>query len=1131
MKQPVFIMNNTGNRILQVSSDASNLTVDGVAYSYSSNPYVSDMSTALASAHIDGLTLTTYVPQWQSDKIVSGQTLSVYTNSNTLLTASDALRYRYDNVGSFTDSTSFSISISGTVILTNPLSRLDRYALDYMGRRYLDNNQVEYSVKYFVTLPAKSKVTASFQYDNLDQFYIQVLDRKNFFENITIPRMQNEAVQLNGNVGQGGQVIGDEGAQNSSGGISGDEYRRKDAEIECRIFKNVYDFFENRLEAFGNEMDAATGIRLFNNDGYFSNDEQDVAFKAVNRIFPFTDYTCMQPVQVNPLTGYFFDTRMIFRKNYSDIHNVGSHARWTKQLNTGDFIGRTDSTKLYQIATIVSDSSMVLTTPFQEHSSHSYRGDKYTASTGYPLYDDDGYLGPKLIGTESGDFGLYDGAVFDLYLNAYRTDVLYCSYTFKNPTGILAPFLPDVSELSAESVAEMLTANIPGLLVTAESVLDGATTFGYRTALVLRTKDQYNNILIGSSPDNQLLGFNNNDYAYGNRARVDHAPETFADSTEILDLKEEVTNDLDPILAVPNKLDRAFAPYIGLADDIHDVLIPDEMTVIGSGEIPKIEIEKSSQLVILQDSLPSYANTSQAYLRASLADTSAYAAYAYASSISTDYESKDVDWAWVLDFAEQSQIVHGIASDGTAVPVVSPGDTTVAGQNSFILYHADSVYDRRILNDTIPRLPNIYTPVVVYENNGEVVPGSWAGWDTAYSLTSNYSLINDATFTITPTAVMSIALDIAPDPVINTSATNLGLVWSSTTPFNTAVFPYTSYSSVADLINAINTVPGFIATPGAYDTNYNYTNLAIISDFLPQTIVSGSNSPAFSMYYTLADTTAYYDIDSSAIAISKYQFTDFISKDEFLYASYPTLGDLETGIGGVSDMVVSGLFDPTFLYGYLPTDTGIISRTSPGTYVMIPSTFLFDISFDMHDFSYSTNTTALNIDWISNGVPQGKTYVYGSQNVGDIINDINGGLTSIVATMITPPSTDYAASFIIASGTITPSINLYRGLRDCTVAYQTISDRILDVRLDFDTIRIAYLTDRTDYLNSTREPEIKNDVITEEYLRNPDGSPSDLYVWANNRFNRRQGCYSKLNQIQQQIASNQSALSINQGLM
>ena len=1032
VKQPVFIMNNSGGRILNVSSDTSNLYVDGTAFPYISYLHISDMSHAIGSSNIDGLALTTYVPQWQSNKIISGQNISVYTNSNTLLNASDALSYRQDSVGNFSDSTGYTISGSGTILLDNPLQALDRYNLDYMGRRSIYDSTVAYTLKYFVQLPAKSKVVASFEYTNLDQFYIQVLDRRTFLEDVTIPRMTNEALQLNGNVGQGGQVIGDTDTQNSDGGVSGIEYKRKDAEIECRVFQDIYNYFEGRLEAYGNELDAATGLRIFNNDGYFSADEQTAAFKPVNRIFPFTDYTGMAPVEVNPLTGYFFDTHTIFAQNGYDLTNVGGNSRWTEQLKPGDFIGRYLDSQIYQIQTIVSDSSIVLDSTFQGPSTKSLRGEKYTASTGYPLYDDNGYLGPKLIGTESENFGLSNGDVFDITFDAGHGDSTYSTYIFIDPSLPYSLFLPSVSELSAGSIAEQLTANIPGLLATAETVIDGSTSYGYRTGIVLRTTDQYNNMLLGSGFAIQKLGFVNGAYAYGNRDRTDHYPEVMADSSEMRDLAKEVV-DLDILLTdTTYVLDRVFTqmPY---ALDVLTNLVPDELGVLSQYEIPRLNTEVSSLYTLTEEpSLPTYSNDMIALAYAIDADTSATNALTYDSNIVTDYEGKDTSWAWVLDFTEQSQIVHGITSDGsnTAVSVVGSGDTTIAGQTSFVLVHPDPSFNLKILNTNL--LPANGTPVVVYQNNGESVPGFWTGWDTSIPVSSNYSLINDATFTMIPTP----AIDIGRDPIfsnmrVTTSPTAITFNWTSATAFDTTSFLYADYTSVSNLVGAINETPGFVAST-IYDRTYTSFDLT-------------SNVP-------------------------------------------------------------------------LPT------------YITLDGTHLFNVSFDMTNFTYSTDTTALNIYWTTNSIPQSRVFVYGSQTLSDIVQDVNE-VTSLYSSVVGAP-TDYAASFDMTSGVLPfGAVTLNEGLRDCTVAYQTISDRLLDNRLNADTTRITYLTDRINYLAATREPEIMSGVENEEILRNPDGSPSDLYVWANNRFNRRQGCYSRLNQIQQQIASNQSALNINQSLI
>jgi hypothetical protein len=1060
MSQPAFIVNNSGNLVLNVSTDTSNLYIDGSAFSYALNPHLSDMSSTIASANIDGLTLLNYSPvsNWESNRIISKQQLSVYSGSNTILYASDALRYQYDTTGSvgpIADSSSFSISSSNTVLLTKPLQVYDRYYLDYLGRRYLYDSTVDFSLRYFTQLPAGSKVKASFEFVNLDQFYIQVLDRRDFFDSVTIPRMTNEALQLNDNVGQGGQVASDEGGSNTDGGVVGNEYRKVDAEIECRVFQDIYNYFENRLEAYGNELDAATGLKIFNNDGYFSTEEQTAAFKPVNRIFPFSDYTGMPPVEVNPLTGYFFNTHTVFIQNSYDLTNVGGNSRWTEQLKPGDFIGRYLDPKIYQIQTIVSDSSIVLDSTFQGVSSRSLRGEKYTASTGYPLYDDDGNLGPKLIGSESEDFGLFGGNpgigpgippsvvftggdVFDIYLNYGHSDQTYQSYTFADPPITFPPalsfslFSSKVAGYSAGEVASLLTANIPGLLATAETVLDSATPYGYRTGIVLRATDEYNNILLGYGTAVRKLGFIEGAYVYGNRDRTDHYPEVMADSSEIMDITKEIV-DLDILLSdTTYVLDRVFTqmPY---ALDILTNLVPDGLRVLSQYEIPRLNTEISSLHTLVEEpSLPTYVTDMSALSYAIDADTSAVNALIYDSNIVTNYEGKDTSWAWVLDFAEQSQIVHGITLDGsnTAVPVVGPGDTTIAGQTSFVLVHPDPSFNLKILNSDL--LPADGTPVVVYQNNGEPVPGFWTGWDTSNPIFSNYSLVNDATFTMIPTP----AVDIGRDPIfsnirVTTSPTALTFNWTSATSFDTTSFLYADYTSVSNLVGAINVTPGFVAT-------------------------------------TIQDR---------------------------VYTSF----DLTSNV-------------------LLPA------------YVSLDGTHLFNVSFDMANLTYLTDTTALNFNWTTNSIPQSRKFVYGSQTLSDIVQNVNE-ITSLFSSVVGNP-TDYAASFDMTSGVLPfGAVTLNEGLRDCTVAYQTISDRILDNRLNADTTRIVYLTNRVNYLDTTREPGLMNCVEDEEILRNPDGGPSDLYIWANNRFNRRQGCYSRLNQILQQIASNRSALNVNKSLI
>ena len=112
--------------------------------------------------------MITYAPTWQSDKIIPVTDVSVYRDSSTVFSAYNALRYKDLDSTVFTDSSNFSLTEDGNVLLENPLQNGDRYNFDYLGREFLGEKQVEYSLRYFTSLPAKSKLTESFQFGNLD---------------------------------------------------------------------------------------------------------------------------------------------------------------------------------------------------------------------------------------------------------------------------------------------------------------------------------------------------------------------------------------------------------------------------------------------------------------------------------------------------------------------------------------------------------------------------------------------------------------------------------------------------------------------------------------------------------------------------------------------------------------------------------------------------------------------------------------------------------------------------------------------------------------------------------------------------------------------------------------------------
>jgi len=1156
--QPGFIMNNNADAIISVSADRSSLIIDGTSFSYALNPTLGDMSSAIATADISALTVTTYVDQWKSNKIIAPETeLLVYKDSSTILYVSTALRYFDTDSTSFLDTTNFKVSDAGNFILNTPLVRYDRYEADYMGREFLGTGQVEYSTNFFINLPAKSKVSASFEYDNLDQFYIEVMDQRNFFENVTIPRMTEEAYQLNDNIGQGGNIVGDEGAGTSEGGLSNTEYLRQDTEIECRVFENIYDFFSDRVEAMGNEMDAAFGLRLFNNDGVFNKTEQEAGHKTINRIFPNPDYTNFEPMKVNPLTGYFITTGAVFTNGSTTVTSVGE-SYWLSQLSSDNYIGLADSTKRYPISAVVNDSELILSTPFIENSTNLLihpEGDTYTASTNYPVYDDDGNMGFKVTGTKNKNFDLDDGDVFDCWIDG---DLRSC--TFNDP-----PFVPfiiyllfRVKRMTADDVAKVLTSGISGLKCTVERVTDPNTTFGYRETLVLRADTTSNKIQLGTGSAVSKLGFTPGEIVYGNNDRTDHNPELILDWLEGYELGTRTDpdplipgNEIDDLVAVQNagssnKLNRIDSTNLAIIDDAYD-RIGTEKDYLAKEKIRLNTEISATNKIIEEPSLPSYANTliarDNAVTQKNDSSAGTDIAYNYAADIYPDYQGKQINWKWALDFTSESILVRGIDSNGIAVPYsTGPGITPIEGQTGFILDASSDnpiINDRKFLNADLSPLGTIYTPDIVYEDTLLPVPGTWTGWDLSSPVDGSYSINNQITFTLNSPVLFYIKQDPSfTTPVYEIDSSALVINWTESDGPHKNEFLFSGYSTISDLITVLDSIDGFSIIPGPYSVSgYEYGNLkSLLSTTVSappgNVIYSGTQSPAFSMYSTDL-ISPFYQTDNTALVIVRQVGASFF-KSEFLYSSYPTLSSLESAVDGVTNVTVMSKFDPAYNYGFLRDSSGTMASTPPGSSVYLPETPLFNLSFEMNTLRFATDTTALNIYWEENSQTITKTYTYVSHPLISDMKTAIDSITGIDATGNSLYDSENAGAFSIDSGLIDTTAAIYRGLRGSTVAYQTISDKLYIERIHFARDRSSALTGRAAYLE-LREPEIRNNFKAEEILRNNTGDnmgdPSDLYIWANNRFNRRQGCYARLKQIEKQIESNQSALQINQNLI
>jgi Collagen triple helix repeat (20 copies) len=382
-----------------------------------------------------GFTVNDYAPDWSMSKINTFSNLFVTNDSSSLITINPALRLN----GS--DDTNFSVSAGS--VLVNPLVIGQRYDFDYLGQRALGDTTVVFSGNYFTTLPANSQVSASFGYDNLDQFYIQVMSQRDFITNIIIPQKQSDAAQESGNVGQGGSVKGDDAGGKSDGGLTNDEYRRVDEKIECDIFKNIFDFFNNRFSAFGNELNAMKGWKLCNNDGVLSDSDQIAGTLSVNRMFPWSDYTSIPVYPIACLSGEAIPyadmgpskpptlptAKALFTLGQNDVTCVSSSygfpSYWqsTPQISVGDYIKVLDATTLYEIQNIINDASIVLTSPFDSPTITS----PFSIISRYPLFDDDGHTGAKLIGSKIGSFGLSVGDVFNITIDGSDQSCVFTS--------------------------------------------------------------------------------------------------------------------------------------------------------------------------------------------------------------------------------------------------------------------------------------------------------------------------------------------------------------------------------------------------------------------------------------------------------------------------------------------------------------------------------------------------------------------------------------------------------------------------------------------------------------------------------------------------------------------------------
>jgi hypothetical protein len=214
--------------------------------------------------------------------------------------------------------------------------------------------------------------------------------------------------------------------------------------------------------------------------------------------------------------------------------------------------------------------------------------------------------------------------------------------------------------------------------------------------------------------------------------------------------------------------------------------------------------------------------------------------------------------------------------------------------------------------------------------------------------------------------------------------------------------------------------------------------------------------------------------------------------------------------------------DGTFNGSWYPSLTGDRYTTD--------STLTFIIT-DRNDFLILNRTDAVSHSYFTDNVrliiDSTDFYYNAYPTVGAMKTAINSTVLGISASGNAIYNS--VASGFQGSGLIAPDATLHPGLRSCYVDYWTIEDNILWDRLDYVTNRYNIISNRLAYL-ITRKNQIKSAILSEEYLRAIDGDTGNIYNWADNRFNRSNGCEARLKQIEKQIQMNQSGLKVSKRL-
>ena len=526
---------------------------------------------------------------------------------------------------------------------------------------------------------------------------------------------------------------------------------------------------------------------------------------------------------------------------------------WTKQLRVGDFIRPLDAQNDYTVLAIIDDSNMTLDSTY----SGTTGAKPFSMTSKYPLFDDDGYTGPKITGTKSDGYGII---AYDYLSVTVDSSDQTCAFDTNTNSGLY--------------IAQMLTSNLNGVAGSYEWVVDPTASYGYRETLVLRTDGTHNKLIIHSDASGtaEKLGFIPDTTVWGNNNNTDSSSEYRSLVFESYCLNQEISA-LANVLATANKLDRSTSDALMVYNSCLNEIVQTR------NEAKKLEDQSNALgILVAETTLPSYADSLVSFNDATQALSDSSSAFAADNAVKTAMDAKPYIDS-LLDIQSGIQDIDPV-SDTTFVVSVDPS------------------YDRRFLNDPYGIVDgNIYEISTVFQDSGKTVYVTYFPWVGA---APTYSVSGDLTATVvnSPNFLILKSLD---SNTYGYTVSRTGLVVDHIS------FSYVSHSTIGSMKTAINgTIPYIDATGlDGYDAQG--------SGFVTGSGTFGALADATLQRGLRACTVGYYTIDdvfvsdrsswdvarlsvigdrTSFIDIRELQIRNAILSEEYLRAPDGSTGNL-----------------------------------------------------------------------------------------------------------------------------------------------------------------------------------------------------------------------------------------------